>query len=172
MRNWNAVMMMILFWYILLSDYLWGIETINGKWQKVDYPVGFQTTYEELKQAQRKKDRTGSRSFQTTYEELKHAFLRPEDVCVPVRLSDYLWGIETFETNHQHNEQSLLSDYLWGIETYSVAHPMQGSLGLSDYLWGIETCIQYIYRMGKFELSDYLWGIETPDGWQENSCRF
>jgi len=70
---------------------------------------GFQTTYEELKQA------VGNGAWSACY-----------------RLSDYLWGIETgiffiFAMSHLK-----LSDYLWGIETHSYKCD-------KDWIWRFQT---------------------------------
>jgi len=78
--------------FLLLPDYLWGIETGQlGLGDTTDR--GFQTTYEELK---RSKTLTMCWliRFQTTYEELKRTPVFGSLVFV-TWLPDYLWGIET-----------------------------------------------------------------------------
>ena len=58
---------------VQLPDYLWGIETNQSSWTRFFLP-----------------------GFQTTYEELKHIETRREDQST--LLPDYLWGIETKST--------------------------------------------------------------------------
>ena len=120
-----------------LPDYLWGIETREGR----DRSRGcfrFQTTYEELKHngkhrlyrsfgtASRLPMRNWNKyfsvpsgflaGFQTTYEELK---LPPPSVNSHTfpQLPDYLWGIETLAVGFLVVVAMVLPDYLWGIET-------------------------------------------------------
>jgi len=93
MRNWNDDFNRIMGEMETLSDYLWGIETVNWSFVQAT-TIRFQTTYEELKQLQHvafgfvhaafrlpmrnwntgplSSERLQKKSFQTTYEELKH----------------------------------------------------------------------------------------------------
>ena len=111
---------------------------------------------------------SGAPRFQRTYEELKPAVFIL--VVISIRVSAYLWGIETVSYHGMPFGLRKFSAYLWGIETagmnlcvyprrsfqrtYEELKPVQpvrstGSLRFSAYLWGIETQTknQYIHYL-------------------------
>jgi len=94
--------------YYKLPDYLWGIETDNGRRSK-HRPKSFQTTYEELKHGCCVMVSYLRSSFQTTYEELKR-YIEGYTRGMLSSLPDYLWGIETGSSH------SILYNW-WGFQT-------------------------------------------------------
>jgi len=118
MRNWNVGRLNGFGLYIMLPDYLWGIETQYHFSQSIDW-ICFQTTYEELKLRPFGFLTVRAVSFQTTYEELKPV----ENIVISGRftLPDYLWGIETFPRFLSGLSRIItLPDYLWGTETLAL----------------------------------------------------
>ena len=98
-----------------LPDYLWGIETVvsdeyscQRRCQASRLPMrNWNYTYLG-KPVQKQR-------FQTTYEELKQAN-HLEATLKIMALPDYLWGIETY-IQLRPIPTKWLPDYLWGIET-------------------------------------------------------
>ena len=108
------------------------------------------------------------------------------------RLSDYLWGIETFVDDKVFILAKRLSDYLWGIETipwclflgqYACSQTTYEELKLwSSLNWwswryeGSQTTYEELklqpppqIHLPSLGLSDYLWGIETGWDWFRSS---
>ena len=133
--------------------------------------------------------------FQTTYEELKQYL--PSCTYKHKSLPDYLWGIETEEMVGHSIIPDLLPDYLWGIETrhLPVVHSVFIASRLPMRNWNppttkpvrsFQTSFQTTYEELKlsfyissfvnlkYTLPDYLWGIETSIWWRrrESNPRF
>jgi len=182
MRNWNPEgSNTVLFPFLSLPDYLWGIETSTSQSLLPSRLLRFQTTYEELKHRIFVCFLPKATCFQTTYEELKLSFLvNNSENTIASRLPMRNWNPPIHGRN---SSLEPLPDYLWGIETCPICEGLATADLLPDYLWGIETiialciwkrcsCFQTTYEelkldeglwMGKSlgELPDYLWGIET-----------
>jgi len=122
--------------YIVLPDYLWGIETEISPYEERWYWFGFQTTYEELKLLSSPISKS-----------------RPS-------LPDYLWGIET--CSQPTNRISLLPSFqttyeelkLWTTSGTFPAFSFQTTY--EELKPSSVNCLTIISM-----LPDYLWGIET-----------
>ncbi len=146
--------------YIVLPDYLWGIETEISPYEERWYWFGFQTTYEELKLLSSPISKS-----------------RPS-------LPDYLWGIETcsqptnrisllpsFQTTYEELKPNFLA-FLFCLRCHASRLPMRNwnSLPLPEVLEGYTASRLPMRNWNKSfslviegmeRLPDYLWGIET-----------
>ena len=162
MRNWNSkAFEKCRESPVWLSDYLWGIETSQDA---INIP--------KIVFALRLPMRNWNSGFQ-------NGLLKP--VYLALRLPMRNWNSRSWVQSLW--EWIRLSDYLWGIETHPIRLVWLWSYGLSDYLWGIETHSPFVSFVSSqpalrlpmrnwnfvlvysntawYRLSDYLWGIET-----------
>jgi len=115
MRNWNSCEVDFKPQYLLLPDYLWGIETrerqvfkstsLASRLPMRNWNPGSAYVIPDTESASRlpmrnwntdceTKQQRGE-SFQTTYEELKQVPALLSEIRAGFKLPDYLWGIET-----------------------------------------------------------------------------
>ena len=114
MRNWNASLFEPLVLWILLPDYLWGIETIVGVVCNL-LCCRFQTTYEELKPAP-------ASIFDASTE----------------LLPDYLWGIETKKSvpmtmKRQSGFQTTYEELKQSLGTKEIIEPIASRLPMRNW---------------------------------------
>ena len=98
--------------------------------------------------------------FQRTYEELKQV-MATDTIPADLPFSAYLWGIETGQTHMVITGTSLFSAYLWGIETpIRWKHTLESNFVFSVPMrnWNTDTRVS---AAGFTGFSAYLWGIET-----------
>jgi len=147
----------------LLPDYLWGIETDKRK-HRLNWRIGFQTTYEELKHHFPWYIVEELSCFQTTYEELK-----PELTAISAPVA---WASRLPMRNWNPLREWVVCKLVFGFQTtYEELKP-----SMTNSLWLVNpasrlpmrnwNAINYGYTPADGWLPDYLWGIETSSSWQ------
>ena len=180
MRNWNSLLFIAFGSAIIVSEYLWGIETFCfGRASVAAFE--YQNTYEELKRKGNIRNGGRRRKYQNTYEELK-LLTQEIETLEELNVSEYLWGIETPAKNwrkwqrsryqNTYEELKLCSSCSLLTPYFGIRIPMRNwnwnwkYMGtfveiVSEYLWGIETHLLCELRGTSPLVSEYLWGIET-----------
>jgi len=137
MRNWNDFPVLYSCKATALPDYLWGIETLDTEIPELSSAMASRLPMRNWNPGMPTFRNCPSRASRLPMRNWNERF--PVGSTRPVRLPDYLWGIETWNSPGR----------FW--RGFASRLPMRN--------WNLASAVDITFEL--FRLPDYLWGIET-----------